>query len=72
MWNFVRSSWPYLVSRFSLNDRYLGRLAYNVANDFNTQTQLDEMRDFFSKYPEAGAGNTTVKNDNGDGKAVDL
>jgi len=57
MWNFVRSEWEsYLVPRFTLNERYLGFLVPKITGGFNTEHQLQEMRDFFSRYPEAGAG----------------
>jgi len=56
VWNFVREEWPYLVDRFSLNDRTLGRLPRRVTAAFSSQLQLDEMKAFFAKYPEAGAG----------------
>ena len=56
VWKFIREEWPYLVNRFSLNDRYLGRLPQIVTADFSSQFQLQETNDFFNKYPEAGAG----------------
>lgn len=56
VWDFLRSEWPYLVSRFSLNDRYLGRMPQIVTADFSTEFHLNEARDFFRQYPEAGAG----------------
>ena len=56
VWKFVREEWPYLVNRFSLNDRYLGRLPLVVTTDFSSEFQLQEIKDFFAKYPEAGAG----------------
>ncbi len=40
VWKFVREEWPYLVSRFSLNDRYLGRLPRTVTSDFSSEFQL--------------------------------
>ncbi|XP_065343747.1 aminopeptidase A-like isoform X1 [Cloeon dipterum] len=56
VWNFVRDQWQYLVDRFTLNSRSLGRLIPRITQNFNTQTRLDEMKDFFAKYPDAGAG----------------
>ena len=56
MWDYFRSHWPDLGDRFSLNDRYLGRMPKFISTDFNTEFQLQQMRDFFAKYPEAGAG----------------
>ena len=45
-----------MVERFSLNDRYFGRMPKYISANFNSEFQLDEMKDFFEKYPEAGAG----------------
>ncbi|XP_028616244.1 glutamyl aminopeptidase [Grammomys surdaster] len=67
-WNWIQLNWDYLVSRFTINDRYLGRIV-TIAEPFNTELQLWEMQSFFAKYPNAGAGATpreqvleTVKN----------
>lgn len=56
VWDYVRSNWQRLVARFGLNERYLGRLIPSITSRFNTPMRLQEMRDFFAKYPEAGAG----------------
>ncbi|XP_064214193.1 aminopeptidase A isoform X3 [Tribolium castaneum] len=56
VWDYVRENWPYLVERFTLNDRYLGRLIPAITNRFSTNLKVDEMKSFFAKYPEAGAG----------------
>ena len=56
VWDFYRSEWEYLVNRFSLNDRLLGRMIVVLTNRFSTSLRLDEMKAFFKKYPEAGAG----------------
>ncbi len=37
VWSFFRSEWPRLVERFSLNDRYLGRLPKYITDTFNTR-----------------------------------
>ncbi|KAG8519425.1 Glutamyl aminopeptidase, partial [Galemys pyrenaicus] len=67
-WNWIQLNWDYLVNRFTINDRYLGRIV-TIAEPFNTELQLWEMERFFERYPEAGAGETprqqvleTVKN----------
>ncbi|XP_036121855.1 glutamyl aminopeptidase [Molossus molossus] len=54
-WNWIQLNWEYLVNRFTLNDRYLGRIV-TIAEPFNTELQLWQMESFFKKYPEAGAG----------------
>lgn len=69
VWDYVRENWLQLVERFGLNERYLGNLIPSITARFHTQTKLDEMEQFFAKYPEAGAGTAarvraleTVKN----------
>eukprot|EP00096_Caligus_rogercresseyi_P010039 TRINITY_DN3536_c0_g1_i1.p1 TRINITY_DN3536_c0_g1~~TRINITY_DN3536_c0_g1_i1.p1 ORF type:complete len:884 (-),score=271.03 TRINITY_DN3536_c0_g1_i1:95-2746(-) len=56
VWNFLRNEWEYLVDRFSLNDRIFGRFLSTATSQFSTEERLQEIKDFFSKYPEAGAG----------------
>ncbi|XP_060840151.1 glutamyl aminopeptidase-like isoform X1 [Rhopalosiphum padi] len=56
VWDFLRDEWQYLVDRFSLNDRAFGRLIPSVCSNFNTYERLEEMKGFFDKHPEAGAG----------------
>ncbi|KAF7480957.1 glutamyl aminopeptidase [Marmota monax] len=54
-WNWIQLNWEYLVNRFTLNNRNLGRIV-TIAEPFNTEVQLWQMQSFFEKYPEAGAG----------------
>ncbi|KAF8795593.1 Glutamyl aminopeptidase like protein [Argiope bruennichi] len=56
VWNFIRDKWPALVDRFTLNNRYLGNAVKKICSYFTTEKQLEEMRSFFAKYPDAGAG----------------
>ncbi|XP_017883945.1 glutamyl aminopeptidase isoform X3 [Ceratina calcarata] len=56
VWDWVRSNWEFLVNRYTLNDRYLGSLIPSITKTFATETKLNEMKAFFAKYPEAGAG----------------
>ena len=56
VWDFVRSEWEYLVDRFTLNDRALGKLIPSITSKFSTEQRLKEMNDFFADYPNAGAG----------------
>ncbi|XP_066487780.1 glutamyl aminopeptidase isoform X2 [Tiliqua scincoides] len=55
-WDWVRLNWEYLVSRYTLNDRNLGRLVARITDTFNTDLQLWQLNNFFEKYPNAGAG----------------
>lgn len=61
VWDFIRNEWEYLVQRYTLNDRYLGRMVAEVTSNFGTETRLVQMKEFFAKYPEAGAGSAARK-----------
>lgn len=61
VWEFVRENWPALTLRFGLNDRYLGRMIPAITERFTTETKLEEMNEFFLKYPNAGAGTASRK-----------
>ena len=60
-WDYVRSNWEHLVRRFSLNNRYLGRLPGQVASGFVSGFKRDEVEAFFEKYPEGGAGEVELR-----------
>ncbi|CAB4056652.1 ENPEP [Lepeophtheirus salmonis] len=45
-----------VVGEFTLNDRLFGRFISTATSGFSSQERLQEMKDFFAKYPEAGAG----------------
>jgi glutamyl aminopeptidase len=38
-----RDSWQYLVDRFTLNDRYLGRLIPTITKTFTSELKLREV-----------------------------
>lgn len=61
VWEFVREHWEDLVARFTLNERYMGRMIPAITARFSTETKLEEMEAFFAKYPEAGAGTASRK-----------
>nr|XP_060635604.1 glutamyl aminopeptidase [Anolis sagrei ordinatus] len=48
VWDWVRLNWEYLVSRYTLNDRNLGRLPSRITGTFNTELQFWQM----GKHPE--------------------
>ncbi|XP_008939809.1 PREDICTED: glutamyl aminopeptidase [Merops nubicus] len=54
-WDWIRLNWQYLVDRYTINDRNLGRIV-TITQTFNTELQLWEMENFFETYPKAGAG----------------
>ena len=56
VWDFVRNNWPKLVDRFTLNDRYMGKMIAEITKKFSSDRRLQEMNEFFKEYPDAGAG----------------
>lgn len=61
VWDYYRENWPELVERFGLNDRSLGRLISSITKNFATLIKLEEMEEFYTKYPETGAGTAARK-----------
>uniref|UniRef100_A0A8C3SSD0 Aminopeptidase n=1 Tax=Chelydra serpentina TaxID=8475 RepID=A0A8C3SSD0_CHESE len=59
-WDWIRLNWEYLVSRYTINDRNLGRIV-SITQTFNTDLQFWQMENFFEKYPNAGAGEAPRK-----------
>ncbi|KYO24411.1 glutamyl aminopeptidase [Alligator mississippiensis] len=59
-WDWIRLNWEYLVGRYTINDRNLGRIV-SITQTFNTEFQLWQMENFFEKYPNAGAGTAPRK-----------
>lgn len=55
-WDWSTLNWDYLVNRYTINDRNLGRLLNRITTTYNTELQLWKMQHFFSLTPDAGAG----------------
>ncbi|KAM9786890.1 glutamyl aminopeptidase [Syngnathus typhle] len=55
-WDWATLNWQYLVNRYTINDRNLGRLLNRISADYNTELQLWKMEHFFRLNPNAGAG----------------
>ncbi|XP_061552400.1 glutamyl aminopeptidase [Phycodurus eques] len=55
-WEWTTLNWEYLVNRYTINDRNLGRLLSQISTNYNTDLQLWKMEHFFSLNPIAGAG----------------
>ncbi|KAK5885814.1 hypothetical protein CesoFtcFv8_016911 [Champsocephalus esox] len=55
-WEWTTLNWDYLVNRYTINDRNLGRLLGQITTSYNTELQLWKMEHFFLKTPDAGAG----------------
>ncbi|XP_071808617.1 aminopeptidase A-like [Asterias amurensis] len=56
VWDWVRANYDYLLDRFGVSDRYLGRLVPGFTDYWNTEQKLKELEDFWEEYPDAGAG----------------
>uniref|UniRef100_A0A1W7RAZ8 Aminopeptidase n=1 Tax=Hadrurus spadix TaxID=141984 RepID=A0A1W7RAZ8_9SCOR len=56
IWDFLRYSWPKLIERFTVDDSNLGEIVKVICSHFTTDYDLQEIKDFFEKYPDAGAG----------------
>uniref|UniRef100_A0A4W6BSD0 Aminopeptidase n=1 Tax=Lates calcarifer TaxID=8187 RepID=A0A4W6BSD0_LATCA len=55
-WDWTTLNWDYLVNRYTINDRNLGRLLNRITTTYNTELQLWKMEHFFRLTPNAGAG----------------
>ncbi|KAG5265658.1 hypothetical protein AALO_G00244890 [Alosa alosa] len=55
-WDWTTLNWDYLVNRYTINDRSLGRLLTSISSTYNTELLLWKMEHFFAKTPNAGAG----------------
>ncbi|KAE8289438.1 Glutamyl aminopeptidase [Larimichthys crocea] len=55
-WDWTTLNWDYLVNRYTINDRNLGRLLNRITTNYNTELQLWKMEHFFNKTLDAGAG----------------
>ncbi|XP_017111880.1 glutamyl aminopeptidase [Drosophila elegans] len=55
-WEFYREHWPQLSARFGLNNRNFGRLIAQITANFRSAVKLEEVQQFYIKYPESGAG----------------
>ncbi|XP_062851140.1 glutamyl aminopeptidase [Trichomycterus rosablanca] len=60
-WDWVTLNWEYLVKRYTITDRNLGRLLSRISTSYNTELQLWKMEHFFALHPNAGAGETPRK-----------
>ncbi|XP_017290340.1 glutamyl aminopeptidase [Kryptolebias marmoratus] len=55
-WDWTTLNWDYLVNRYTINDRNLGRLLNQITTTYNSEAQLLKMEHFFRLTPDAGAG----------------
>ena len=43
VWTHVKENWEYLVDRFTLNNRYLGRMVKYIGTEFTTEFELKDV-----------------------------
>uniref|UniRef100_H3CIK3 Aminopeptidase n=1 Tax=Tetraodon nigroviridis TaxID=99883 RepID=H3CIK3_TETNG len=55
-WDWTTLNWDYLVKRYTINDRNLGRLLNQITTTYNTELQIWKMEHFFALTPDSGAG----------------
>jgi glutamyl aminopeptidase len=56
VWRFMHKEWSWLVARFGLGSRSLGRLPKTVSAGWRTEDQLRALEAFFEARRAAGAG----------------
>lgn len=56
VWEYYRENWPRLSARFGLTNRNFGRLISQITQNFAGSVKLEEVEQFYAKYPESGAG----------------
>ncbi|CAL1528269.1 unnamed protein product [Lymnaea stagnalis] len=61
IWDWARDNYQTFIDRFTITDRNFGQMIYLMVKNYNTEVQLQEVKDFFAKYPEAGAGERSRK-----------
>ncbi|KAM9777325.1 glutamyl aminopeptidase [Neosynchiropus ocellatus] len=60
-WDWTTLNWDYLVQRYTINDRNLGRLLTQISSNYNTVLQKWKMENFFALTPDSGAGELARK-----------
>lgn len=60
-WDWTTLNWDYLVQRYTINDRNLGRLLTQISRTYNTALQKWKMEHFFALTPNSGAGELSRK-----------
>ncbi|CAF1247472.1 unnamed protein product [Rotaria sordida] len=56
VWTFYKDNYQNLVNTFTLENGRFGAAILSVARTFGKESDLQEMNELFTKYPNAGAG----------------
>ncbi|XP_012943576.1 glutamyl aminopeptidase [Aplysia californica] len=55
VWDWARANYQNFIDRFTVNDRYFGRMIYYMVRYYNTEFKLREVEALFRDFPEEGA-----------------
>ncbi|CAG5136569.1 unnamed protein product, partial [Candidula unifasciata] len=55
VWDWARENYQVFINRFTVADRNFGRMIYLMVRNYKTEFKLQEVKDFFSRYPEEGS-----------------
>ncbi|KAK0041697.1 glutamyl aminopeptidase-like isoform X2 [Biomphalaria pfeifferi] len=56
VWDWARQNYQFFTERFTINNRNFGRMVFYIVRNYATEVKLQEVKDLFSRFPEAGAG----------------
>ncbi|BFZ03563.1 hypothetical protein BsWGS_06602 [Bradybaena similaris] len=55
VWDWARENYQAFINRYTVTDRNFGRMIYLMVRNYKTEFKLQEVKDFFSRYPDEGA-----------------
>ncbi|CAF0829161.1 unnamed protein product [Adineta steineri] len=56
VWNFYKNNYSYLINTFTLQNSRFASVILSITRSFEKESYLDEMNELFTKYPNAGVG----------------
>ncbi|XP_077996935.1 endoplasmic reticulum aminopeptidase 2-like [Glandiceps talaboti] len=60
-WQFFKDNWDELTKRYAGESFTMGKLIKGVISGFNTEEQLQEVRQFFDDHSDAGSGTRSIQ-----------
>jgi len=55
-WDFARANWVKCMEIMTANNFHVTRMTLGITTQFTTEFELQQVREFWKKYPDAGAG----------------
>ncbi|XP_059138984.1 glutamyl aminopeptidase-like [Physella acuta] len=55
LWDWIRKNYQFFIDRFTIDDLRFGEVVYDTVKLYSTREKLQEVKDFFAQYPDAGA-----------------